>query len=311
MISDIINFLKTHYDGDGYFAQEFDNEIFFGVDKNENIICLKKVHEKLETTKIRTNYLELFQNHKVTIKLENEMLTDYFNVIVCSNKENENIETFVRLCLCYLKDNNNNEMLNLMKNLIELFQITSLKNSDYEKGLWGELFTIYYLINKFRIDISSYWHNDFYLKYDFSLSDQTKLEVKTTSNSTRIHRVNHEQVFTNNNVILSSVMIRKDDSGLTVFDLFENVKTLFTNDYNKIVKYEKMLRKINEEEAERFELNYANDNIKMYKVASIPKFEMKEPEGVYRTEYDIDLSNIESLTDDEISIFFNEAIKND
>ena len=106
-------------------------------------------------------------------------------------------------------------------------------------------------------------------------------------------------------------MIRKDDSGLTVFDLFENVKTLFTNDYNKIVKYEKMLRKINEEEAERFELNYANDNIKMYKVASIPKFEMKEPEGVYRTEYDIDLSNIESLTDDEISIFFNEAIKND
>ena len=115
MISDIINFLKTHYDGDGYFAQEFDNEIFFGVDKNENIICLKKVHEKLETTKIRTNYLELFQNHKVTIKLENEMLTDYFNVIVCSNKENENIETFVRLCLCYLKDNNNNEMLNLMK----------------------------------------------------------------------------------------------------------------------------------------------------------------------------------------------------
>lgn len=311
MISDIINFLKTHYDGDGYFAQEFDNEIFFGVDKNENIICLKKVHEKLETTKIRTNYLELFQNHKVTIKLENEMLTDHFNVIVCSNKENENIETFVRLCLCYLKDNNNNEMLNLMKNLIELFQITSSKNADYEKGLWGELFTIYYLINKFRIDISSYWHNDFYLKYDFSLNDQTKLEVKTTSNSTRIHRVNHEQVFTNNNVILSSVMIRKDDSGLTVFDLFENVKTLFTNDYNKIVKYEKMLRKIDEEEAERFELNYANDNIKMYKVAFIPKFEMKEPEGVYRTEYDIDLSNIESLTDDEISIFFNEAIKND
>lgn len=311
MISDIINFLKTHYDGDGYFAQEFDNEIFFGVDKNENIICLKKVHEKLETTKIRTNYLELFQNHKVTIKLENEMLTDYFNVIVCSNKENENIETFVRLCLYYLKDNNNNEMLNLMKNLIELFQITSSKNADYEKGLWGELFTIYYLINKFRIDISSYWHNDFYLKYDFSLNDQTKLEVKTTSNSTRIHRVNHEQVFTNNNVILSSVMIRKDDSGLTVFDLFENVKTLFTNDYNKIVKYEKMLRKIDEEEAERFELNYANDNIKMYKVAFIPKFEMKEPEGVYRTEYDIDLSNIESLTDDEISIFFNEAIKND
>lgn len=311
MISDIINFLKIYYDGDGYFVQEFDNKIFFGVDKNGNIICLKKVHEKLETTKIRTNYLELFQNYKVTIKLEDEMLTDYFNVIVCSNKESENIETFVRLCLCYLRDNNNNEMLNLMKNLIELFQITSSKNVDYEKGLWGELFTIYYLINKLKIDISSYWHNDFYLKYDFSLNDQTKLEVKTTSNSTRIHRVNHEQIFTNNNVVLSSVMIRKDDNGLTVFDLFEKIKELFINDYNKIVEYEKMLRKINEDEAERFELNYANNNIKMYKVAFIPKFEMKEPEGVYRTEYDIDLSNIKSLTEDEISIFFNEAIKND
>lgn len=311
MIDNIIQFLKTHYDSDGYFAQEFDNEIFFGVDKDKNIICLKKINEKLETTKIRTNYLELFQNYKVTIKLENEMLTDYFNVIVCSRKENENIETFVRLCLCYLKDNNNSEMLNLMRNLIELFQMTSTKNIDYEKGLWGELFTIYYLISTFNIDISSYWHNDFYLKYDFSLNDQTKLEVKTTSNFNRIHRVNHEQVFNNNNVLLSSVMIRKDDNGLTVFDLFEKIKKLFINDYNKIVEYEKMLRKINEEDAERFEFNYANDNIKIYKVDSIPKFEMKEPEGVYRTEYDIDLSNIKSLTEDEIGEFFNEALKND
>ena len=38
---------------------------------------------------------------------------------------------------------------------------------------------------------------------------------------------------------------------------------------------------------------------------------MKEPEGVYRTEYDIDLSNIKSLTEDEISGFINEALKND
>lgn len=311
MINDIIGFLKTRYDGDGYFAQEFDNEIFFGVDKSENIICLKKIHEKLETTKIKTNYLELFQNIKVTIKLEKGIVTDYFNVIVCSNKEKENVETFVRLCMCYLREDTNSEMLNLMRNLIELFQIASTKNIDYEKGLWGELFTIYYLNSKFKTDISPYWHNDFYLKYDFSLNDQTKIEVKTTSNSVRIHRVNHEQVFTNNNVLLSSVMIRKDDNGMTVFDLFEKIKPLFTDNYNKVVEYEKMLRKINVDDAERFEFNYASDNIRMYKVCSIPKFEMKEPEGVYRTEYDIDLSNVNSSTEDEISEFLNEALKND
>lgn len=306
MINDVIDFLKTDYDGNGYLVQEFGNEIFFGVDKNQNIICLKKVHEKIETTKIKTNCLELFQNYNVTIKLENEIITNNFNVLVCNNRKTENIETFVRLCLCYLNDDNNNEMLNLMKNLIELFQISFSKNIDYEKGLWGELFTIFYLYNNFNIDISSYWHTDFYLKYDFSLNDQLKLEVKTTSNSTRVHRVSHEQVFTNNNVVLSSVMIRKDDSGLSVFDLFEKIKQLFINDYTKIVKYEKMLRKIDENDAEKFELNYAFDNIKMYKVSSIPKFEMKEPDGVYGTEYDVDLSNIQELHDSEINIIFND-----
>ena len=28
MIDNIIDFLKTKYDGEGYFAQEFENEIF-------------------------------------------------------------------------------------------------------------------------------------------------------------------------------------------------------------------------------------------------------------------------------------------
>ena len=310
MIDDIICFLETRYDGEGYFAQEFDKDIFFGVDKDQNVICLKRIHEKLEPTKIRTNYLELFQNYMVTITLEDEIITDYFNVIVCSKKEKENVETFVRLCLCYLKDKDNSEILRLMQNLIELFQITSSKNVDYEKGLWGELFTIYYLFDKYSIDISPYWHNDFYLKYDFSINDQVKLEVKTTTNSTRVHRVGHEQVFTSNIVSLCSVMVRRDDSGLTVFDLFEKIKKLFVNDYNKIIEYEKMLRKIEEGEAEKYELNYALENIQLYNINSIPRFEMKEPDGVYRTEYDVDLSNITPMSDEEIKEFFCDSIDN-
>ena len=31
-------------------------------------------------------------------------------------------------------------------------------------------------------------------------------------------------------------MVRKDDDGLTVFDLFAKIKNLFVCDYNKIVK---------------------------------------------------------------------------
>lgn len=310
MIENIISFLNADYNGDGYYAKEFKEGIFFGVDKEKNIICLKKVYGETEYTKIKTNYLELLQNYEVTLKLENEELTDRFNVIICSQTEKDNVETFVRLCFCYLADDKGIEMIDLMKNLIELFQITSTKNTEYEKGLWGELFTIYYLINKYGIDISPYWHTDFFLKYDFSLNDQTKIEVKTTSNVNRIHRVNHEQVFTSNNVALTSVMVRKDNSGLTVFDLFEKIKDSFIKDYNKIIEYEKMLRKVKEEEAEKYELNYSYDNFRMYMVDSIPKFEMKEPEGVHGTEYDIDLSNVIGLTDEEITEFLKNSIKN-
>ena len=302
-INEIIKFLKTEYSDDGYYVQEFADNIYFGIDKNNKIICLKRIFEPVEKIKFRTDCLELLQNYDATLILDDKNIIGNFNIIICNSKDNNDIETIVRLCYFYLLNEKNNDMISLMKTLVELFQITSNKDEKYEVGLWGELFIIYYLNNKFNFNVSPFWHTDFFLKYDFSLDNIRKIEVKTTSKSIRIHRVKHEQIYTTNNVLLVSVLVRKDDTGLSVYDLFDKIKESFCDDYNISVKYERMLRKIDRENAERYDLTYSFNNVKFYKNKSIPKFESNEPDGVCHTEYDIDLTNVDCLIENDLHDF--------
>ena len=109
-INEIIKFLKTEYSDDGYYVQEFADNIYFGIDKNNKIICLKRIFEPVEKIKFRTDCLELLQNYDATLILDDKNIIGNFNIIICDSKDNNDIETSVGLCYFYLLNEKNNEL---------------------------------------------------------------------------------------------------------------------------------------------------------------------------------------------------------
>lgn len=114
--------------------------------------------------------------------------------------------------------------------------ITLKENDEYNEviGVWGELFLINELISKSsciesKQEIISAWEGlNTRTKIDFNFKSKNILiEVKTTSESTRIHHFNClDQVSVNDELkgYLASFCIALDDFGLSNFDLVESTK---------------------------------------------------------------------------------------
>ncbi len=227
MINKIVEFLNNTFKSEGYYVKEFSDELFFGKDKDNNIVCAKKNNSKEQPLTTKTKAIELYQNYHFLLQTENEEIDGNYDMIILKNEFVDTKESFIRLCLNFYNDNSNKNIIELTNDLIEMFKIISRKDAFLEQGLWAEFFTLLFINKKYGVNLSDYWHNDNFNKYDFSLNDNTKIEVKSTIKEIREHRFSHEQLETDYDVIISSVQMRKDDNGYDVFDLYKEVEQLF------------------------------------------------------------------------------------
>lgn len=300
MIEKIINFLNNIYQNEGYYVNEFSDGLFFGKDKENNIVCAKKNLSKEPSFSLTTKAIELYQNYNFVFQVGTEEIDGKYDMLVLRNNFADTKRTFVNLCLNFYNDDADRSIIELTNDLIEMYKINSSKDSLSEQGLWGELFTIIYLSKNLNINIGSYWHSDNLNKYDFSFNENTKLEVKTTKKEVREHRFSHEQVYTNYDVIISSVQVRKDDNGLTVIDLYNEVSKLFNSKYDLLIKIEKELKKLDMNNLDKYDFEYSNNNIKFYLNKNIPHFNNPEPSGVHNTEYTVIFENVNELSNEKL-----------
>ena len=300
MINSILEFLNNDFTSEGYYVKEFSDNLFFGKDKDGNCVCVRSNDTKEQPFSLKTKSIELYQNYHFILQSSEKVLDDNFDMIILMNKYNDTRRTFVNLCLNFYSTDDDRSIIELTEDLIELYKTPKSNDTKSEQGLWAELFTINYLYEKYNINISEQWHNDAFNKYDFSLSDSLKLEVKSTTKEIREHRFSHEQVYTNYDVIISSVMMRKDDSGLTIFDLYNKTSLLFASKYDLLSKIEKELAKYDKEQLIMYDYEYATENIEFYLNKNVPHFDDPEPEGIHGTEYTIVFENVDHLSDEDI-----------
>ena len=300
MIEKIIDFLNNTYQNEGYYVNEFSDGLFFGKDKENNIVCAKKNLSKEPSFSLTTKAIELYQNYNFVFQVGTDEIDGKYDMLVLKNNFVDTKRTFVNLCLNFYNDDTDRSIIELTNDLIEMYKINSSKDSLSEQGLWGELFTIIYLNKNLNINIGSYWHSDNFNKYDFSFNENTKLEVKTTKKEVREHRFSHEQVYTNYDVIISSVQVRKDDNGLTVIDLYNEASELFNSKYDLLIKIEKELKKLDMDNLDKYDFEYSNNNIKFYLNKNIPHFNNPEPSGVHNTEYTVIFENVNELSDEKL-----------
>jgi hypothetical protein len=300
MISKILNFLNITFEYEGYYVREFSDGLFFGKDRDNNVICARVNDTKEQAFSMTTKAIDLYQNYHFILKTETEELSRHFDMLILKNSFVDTKSTFINLCLNFYGEDSDRSVVELTRDLIDMYKIVSVKDTLLEQGLWAELFTILYLYNNLGLDVSKNWHSDGFNKYDFSFSEDLKLEVKSTLKEIREHNFSHEQIYTDYDVIISSVQMRKEDSGYSVFDLYSEVEQLFTSKYDLLLKVGKELKKLDRLNVEKYDLNYSMDNIKFFINKNVPKFNVPEPVGVHGTQYVIVLENVEKISDSDI-----------
>lgn len=304
MIEDVLVFLNNTFENEGYYVKEFSDGIFFGKDRDNNIICAKVNLSKESSFSLTTKAIELYQNYHFIMQTDTDNIDGNYDLLVLKNKFVDTKKTFINLCLNFYSEDSDRSIVELTNDLIEMYRINNFKNTLVEQGLWAELFTILYLKDKYKIDISKYWHNDNFNKYDFSFSETFKLEVKSTKKETREHRFSHEQIHTDYDVLVSSVQVRTDDNGYTILDLYPQVEELFSSKYDLLIKIESLLAKFNKDSLDKYDFEYAKRNIKFYLNKNIPHINESEPEGVHGTEYTVVLEGEDELSSEELREYF-------
>lgn len=273
-----------------YWGRSSKGGIVFGfLTVNKNIVPLSQ----------STEYLKLYINNNFKVNIDNAYEFKKMSVIVLKNDVDKNSDAFIRVILSMM-DNLNEEKL--LKHFLELKNLFSYekKISKIElEGMFGELFAMYILKINYGIDISHYYQKEDRRKFDFNLSEKKKIEVKTTLKEDRIHHFLHQQLDTDRlDIRVISILLQKDDAGMSLLDLINECKDLFSGYFDIILHIEMMTKNIDLDElgSIKFNYQYAKTNFKIYDAIKIPRIKERNIDGVFNVEYDIDFSNVQNET---------------
>jgi len=265
-------------------------ETLFGLDSSQS-----KTSEIIQSTK----YLKLYINHKFSCLINGEQQYKNLSLYVLNSAETKMQELFVRLCLSMTDELNEEQMLRNFFNLKDLFTNQKKPSLIELQGMFGELFSIYYLKTNYGLDISTYYQKEEKRKFDFSISEKKKIEIKTTLKPERVHHFLHQQLDTDRfDIKVISLMLQKDDCGMSLLDLINECKDIFSNYLIIILYIEMMTKNIDDSDLAsiKFNVEYVKNNLKIFNGTDVPKVKEKDINGVFNIEYDVDLENVQPIS---------------
>lgn len=270
------------------WGKNSNGEIAFGFSsKNNNILPLKQT----------TKHLKLFINHQFKITVNGKTDDKKITLLVLKESDEKHIDTFIRISLSMLDDLNEEKMLKHFLELKDLFSNEKKISKTELEGFFGELFAMYVLKINYGTDVSIYYQREDRRKFDFNLTDKKKIEVKTTLKPERIHHFLHQQLDTDRyDIRVFSIMLQRDDAGMSLLELANECKDLFSTYFTIVLHLELITKNIDDSELEeiKFNFNYAKDNMKIFDASKMPRLKEKTVEGVFNVEYDVDLTNTQN-----------------
>ncbi|CCV63605.1 conserved hypothetical protein [Alteracholeplasma palmae J233] len=287
---------------------------YYGISKEGYITFISETdNEHIRPTSQRTKHLFLETNMKCSLKTDEVIYEGIYNVLVCFESNYESIISFIQLTNVYSKSRKST-LINIktfFETLKNLFSNKKQLPLLELQGLFGELYFMYYIQND-KFDISDFWQSKEKMKFDFSITEYNKIEIKTTTGDSRVHKFRHEQLVSDiYDTWIVSIMLRKDDQGLSLYELSENVKKNNPLKFNLHIRITNLLNNYTKTELEqiKFNENYIKSNMGFYRTLDIPRFQEKQPKGVYNTEYDADLSNVKKNNKTQINEWICKSLK--
>lgn len=303
----IVELFKNRFEGGkthnhDFTLVEYDSNILIGVDSSEHVcVVIRSTNPRRFPLKHKTQKMSIECNMRVRYGLNGELHDDSVHIIRCLSEIQREKYLFLELATVLIEESDGSEEAIMETfNTLRTFFNDKKELSDNELiGLYAELYTIY----RFHelLGIEKYWQSRDRMKFDFSISEKMKLEIKATVKNTRTHHFRHEQLMTEvYDIYVLSYLLRYDDEGLSLFDLLVICKEFLSVDSRKLLRINYVLKNAGEERLKyiRFNSNYTEINRHFYRAMDIPKFNQITPQGVVNAEYDCVLDKVKFVEDD-------------
>lgn len=301
MIEDVKNIISSvKKTNQGFVFKKYKNS-FWGKDSNDYVVFGLVSKDNVKSLIESTKSLSLLLNVECEIDDNKQKRIEKLNILILKN--NLKIEMFINLAEVFIKNIDKYSFLDFFLYLKELFSIETKVNLSELQGLFGELYALYYFKEILNLDISKYYQSSNKMKFDFSISNNKKMDVKTTLKTERIHHFTNEQLNSlRYDIKIISIMLQKDDKGVSLYDLIKRCKILFSNNLSILLNIEKIIMRSEDTDLKTisYNENYILDNLRIYDSKDIPRLTEKTKEGIFNIEYDSNLSGVKSLSQGEI-----------
>jgi len=277
---------------EGYVFRQV-NDVFWGKDSEDNVVFGMVSQDDSRTLIESTKHLKLLLNVLCQVEKNDKKYNENLNILILNN--NNQLELFISLSNIFAKEREKHSFLEFFLFLKNLFTNAKSVSINELQGKFGELYVMYYFKTVLEVDISNFYQTENKLKFDFSISEEKKLEIKTTLKQERVHRFRNEQLNSlRYDIKIVSILLQKDDRGLSLYELVERCKLLFNDNFITMLNIEKMIYNIETQILKDIKFNeqYLLDNIKIFDAVDIPRIREKTDEGIFNIEYDSNLTGI-------------------
>ncbi len=275
--------------------------VYYGRTKEGLLVfALDSQNTKLPRFMQQTNSLSFCFNEKGLFTIDGVEKVRIIHLLICKDNDPIKEDAFIRLTHAFSANEVPDDpyyVAKLFAALSSLFDKRHVATEIEMQGLYGELFSMLYFHEK-GCDISKYWQSVDRMKYDFTISNQKKLEVKTTTRPIRIHHFKHSQLLSQSyEIYVVSIMLQKSDAGLSLMEILTKIRELYQGNYDLMLHIESIISGVDENELKRvqYDEQYLKSNIKIYDAKTVPHFGELTPEGVINAEYDSSLTNVTSV----------------
>jgi len=281
------------------------DSFFLAINKNKDLIFIIRTdNEYLKNNNIlidSTKYLDIRYKVEINIDLDNNIIKSDFTTIKLLSSSNILSDFFITLCIEIINKLGDYPTIEQIRQVISgfksLFQPLKSNQKKTELGVWGELFHIAFS-NKIDYLIKA-WHIRSSDTFDFN-DGLEKLELKTTLNNSRIHRLSLNQVLKGieSKSNFCSIMTSQIDNGLSVSDLINKI-TESLNTEDSINFYKKLVKTCGDDLNnfdKKFDIKTAIVSRKYFDANIIPKINQNFIDnGVSNIKYDADFEGLSEI----------------
>lgn len=274
---------------------------YFGKDRENNtVFMIVSRSSKILPVFQETHSLSFSFNKKCRFIYNEEVNEKAMHVLTCKVEDKDKVLAFIRLTRAFAQNEPHDDQYYLSKLFSSISALFDKRKdvSDIElQGLFAELYSIIFFYEN-GCDISECWQSHSKMKFDFSLSDKKRIEVKSTTRANRVHHFKHDQLLSElYDIKIISIMLQKNDYGISLGDVVDAIRKVYPDQYALLLHIESTIAHVEKEDlfSLRYDQSFLESNIRFFDALSIPHFNEKTPEGVFNAEYDCDLENISSL----------------